>query len=192
MVIKIDDYEFGDDNFEYDIYVNGEKCVRNTNETGERIIDAICDDVILIRARNIVLSSKWSWLFMFFYWILSVLSGTGDRNPFGKPFDAYIQFKTNSTYIELKANKIRELNAFKVLSGKLDIDRNEFVSPKAYKIRWFVGYVIPINLLMLVVGCLFILVASSAGSMVMNIVIGVVAVCLICWNIYAIRILNYL
>lgn len=192
MVIKIEDYEFGSDNFEFEIYVNGLKSSSNANEMGERIIEATCDDEIVVRARNIVLSSKWSWLFMFFYWILAVLTGTSDNNPFGKPFDAYIQFRTSSTYIELKANKVKKIKAFEVLSGKLDIDRNEFVSPSAYKIRWCIGYALPINLLIVAIFGMFMLVGISISSMVFRVIIGILVVCLIGWNLYVYKMLRCL
>lgn len=192
MVIKIEDYEFGSNNFEYEIYVNGLKSSSNANEIGERIIEATGDDVVLIQAKNIVLSSKLGWLFMFFNWILAILTGTGDNNPFGKPFDAYIQFKTGSTYIELKANKINKIKAFEVLRGKLDIDRNEFVSSGAYKIRWCLGYVLPINLLVVAIFGIFILVGISMSSMVVKVVIGLLVVCLMAWNLYVYNILRCL
>ena len=88
MVIIIEDYEFGNDNFEYEIFVNGSKRATNVNASRELLIEAQSNDVVMIRAKNIVLSSKWGWLFMFFYWFLAILIGTGDNNPFGKPFDA--------------------------------------------------------------------------------------------------------
>ena len=192
MVIKIVDFEFGSDNFEYEIYVNGLKNFSNVNEIGERIIDATSEDEILIRAKNIVLSSKWGWLLMFFYWILSFFAGTGDNNPFGKPFDAYIQFRTSSTYIELKANKVKKIKAFEVLSGKLDIDRNEYVSPSAYKIRWCIGYALPINLMVVAIFGMLMLVGIWVNSMVFKVTIGIMVVCLIGWNLYVYKTLSCL
>ncbi len=73
MVIKIEDYEFGNDNFEYEIFVNGSKRATNVNASRELLIEAQSNDVVMIRAKNIVLSSKWGWLFMFFYWFLAIL-----------------------------------------------------------------------------------------------------------------------
>ncbi|MEE0686302.1 MAG: hypothetical protein UEA60_06565 [Lachnospiraceae bacterium] len=62
MVIRIDDNEFGYKNFEYEIYVNDEKRVEKADLNEEVIIDAEADDIILIRAKNIVLSSNLGWL----------------------------------------------------------------------------------------------------------------------------------
>lgn len=84
---------------------------------------------------------------MFAYWFFSLLGGYGEENPFGKPFDAYIQFKSSSTYIKLKANKLCEASVFSISHGELDIQRNEFVSTKKYVVRWCLGYALPINIL---------------------------------------------
>lgn len=185
MVIRIDDNEFGYKNFEYEIYVNDEKRVEKADLNEEVIIDAEADDIILIRAKNIVLSSNLGWLWMFAYWFFSLLGGYGEENPFGKPFDAYIQFKSSSTYIKLKANKLCEASAFSISHGELDIQRNEFVSTKKYVVRWCLGYALPINILICAIIGLLLLVGVPIEILIIILVLALIGV-----NIHIINILK--
>ena len=183
MVIRIDDSEFGYKNFEYEIYVNDEKRIEKVDLNEEVILETEADDVILIRAKNIILSSSPGWLWMFAYWFFALLLGYGEENPFGKPFDAFIQFKSSSNYIKLKANKLSEVCAFSVASGELDIQRNEFVSTKKYVVRWCLGYALPINLLMFVFGGLFLLVGVPMEIVIILLVLALIGVNIHIYNI---------
>lgn len=176
MVIRIDDNEFGYKNFEYEIYVNNEKRIEKADLNDEVVIDAEADDVILIKAKNIVLSSNLGWLWMFAYWFFSLLAGNSDENPFGKPFDAYIQFKSSSTYIKLKANKLCEACAFSIAHGDLDIQKNEFVSTKKYVVRWCLGYALPINILILAFAGLFLLAGAPMEIIFIILILALIGV----------------
>lgn len=192
MIIEINDKEFGCENYEYEIYINGEKNTFNVTETGEKNIEAGENDIIEIRAKNIVLSSKWGWMLTLLYWIVALLTGSGESNPFGKPFDAYIQFKTSSAYIKLQANKIWKESAFDILNGELIVNRNEFVSTRKYKMRWFFGVVVPINILIILIDVMFLCTGAVTSSVIMTIFFMVSIICQICWNIYVCKIMKTL
>lgn len=184
MIIEIDDKIFGKDNFEYEIFVNGEKSVYSTNKNGEMSLEANENDIIKIRAKNIVFSSKWGWILSLLYWIVALATGSGENNPFGKPFDAYIQFKTKSSYIKVRANKIWKKKAFEILSGELTVDRNDFVSTRNYKVRWFIGVVLPVNLLLISIIILFFITGAVASSWITMVLFIIPIICIICWNVY--------
>lgn len=192
MVIEINDKEFGDNNYDFEICVNGDISLFKNNEKGEKVIEIEYDDIVEIRAKNIVYSSKWGWVLILFYWPLVILSGCSDRNPFGLPFDAYIKFKTDSTYVKLNANKIWKKEAFNVLSGNLTIERNEFVSNKKYIVYWCLGTVTPINLLIIAIMTLFILLCEEISLVMMIPLICICVFGLIGWNVYVYKILKKL
>lgn len=190
MVIEINDAVFGRDNYEYEILINGNKGQFEISESGQIIIESQEEEVVDIRAKNIVFSSRWGWVLTLLYWLLALVTGSGESNPFGKPFDAHIQFKTGSKYVKLQANKIWKKDAFNILQGDLDIVRNEFVSTKKYIIHWCLGMVLPVNLLILAIFGVFIGVAT--GSEITVVLFCVAAFCLIGWNIYVYKILRAL
>ncbi len=187
LYLEIIDDKFGEDNYEYEIFVNSVKRDIKLKNKKAELEDVGGDDVIEVRAKNIVLSSKYGWMLMLFYWILSLLAGMGEQNPFGKPFDAYIKFKPKSHNITLRGNKIWDKEAFEIFGGKVDVIENYFVSTKRLRRRWLLGMVMPLDILIgFILGvCIYCATASAVG-----VIFGVpVAIGGLCWNFYAYRLI---
>ena len=145
------------------------------------------DDIIEIRAKNIILSGKYGPLLMIIYWICSIFGGS-DNNAFGKPFEGYIQFKAKSCSIKLRSNKIWDKEPFYVYEGKAEVIKNNFVCTKKLRRRWFTGWVMPIDIVLILLLVLFILLATeTAFGIIMAII---TAVCAIIWNVYAFKVLS--
>lgn len=194
MIVEIDDKEWGDGNYEYDVSINGGKITFEKIKYAEMKFETNEGDTVQIYAKNTVLSCKYVWAYFFLYWIGSLLSGTGERNPFGKPFDAYIQFKTNSGYVKLKANKICREKAFEVVDGNIEASVNKFVSSKKARRRWLLGMILPINIVGILIALMFICICINAVmcAWFFGILFAVTVVFIICWNIYACKILGSL
>lgn len=190
MYIEIIDDKFGEDNFEYDVYLNGKIVEKNPRDRKIKIDDVCENDIIEVRARNIILSSKYGWMFMLLYWVLSLLSGMSEQNPFGKPFDAYIKFRAKSNNIKLRGRKIWDKQAFMIHEGTAEIMENNFLSTGQQRIRWCFGMVLPLDILIgFILGvCIYIAKTSMVG-----VVFGVpLAISGLCWNFYACRVVKVL
>ena len=192
MTIEISDKVFGSNNYEYEILINGKKNDFNINDKREIIFDTDKNDIVEIRARNIVFSCRWGWILTLLYWILALLTGSGEREPFGKPFDAYIKFKSNSKYIKLQANKIWNKEAFDIICGEVIVEKNEFASSKKYIMRWCWAIVIPVNLLIIAIIALFLFTGVVTNSIIMVILFCVPVFGLLGWNIYVYKLLRVL
>lgn len=185
--IEIIDDKFGEDCYEYEVFVEGEKRDVKYENKKIKLDDVGDDDIIEIKAKNIVLSGKYGPLLMIFYWICSIFGGS-DNNAFGKPFEGYIQFKAKSCNIKLRGNKIWDKEPFYVYEGKAEVIRNNFVCTKKLRRRWFTGWVMPIDIVLILLLVLFILLATeTAFGTMMAIITGIIA---ICCNVYAFKVLS--
>lgn len=111
--------------------------------------------------------------------------------PFGKPFNAVVRIeKADKENIYIQTNDIKSKVAFCVKTDG-DIVENEFVSPKGYKISWFLGYALPVFLLISAITLVVLLVEFREKFYVIKGMFLVLSVgCGIGWMIYTLNILK--
>lgn len=193
MIIKINDKKFGEQNYEYEIFVNERKAdliVKNKEILLENLSK---HDIVEIIAKNIVLSSKYGMVLSSVYWIIALLSGFGESNVFGKPFDAVLKLQLiTSDSLTIETNKIWENKPFCIDNQSVFILKNEFISPPKYRRRWCMSVVVPINILILLVCMLFIMSGLIWSSSSVKYFVVIPIVCIVCWNIYCYKVLHTL
>lgn len=161
------------------------------NGKDELVIDIPQGSDVKIEIQNTFLKSNKKIFLMFFYWILSLFSGSGEYMPFGKPFNAVGRIeKADKENIYIQTNDIKSKVAFCVKTDG-DIVGNEFVSPKGYKISWFLGYALPVFLLISAIILVVLLVEFREKFYVIKGMFLVLSVgCGIGWMIYTLNILK--
>lgn len=193
MIIEIDDYEFGEDNYIYEVYVNGMEKEVTVEDKKINIGTVNESDTVELRAKNVIFSSKYWWAIPIIYWIASMLTGSGTNNPFGKPFDALLQITSIKTnHLSIRTNKIWSDCAFKMSDCNVKIIKNSFISTAKYRRRWCMGFVFPINifLILFIVMCIFLGFYEGAAFGKIFLVVPVLA--FICWNVYAYKVVKTL
>lgn len=161
------------------------------NGKDELVIDIPQGSDVKIEIQNTFLKSNKKIFLMFFYWILSLFSGSGEYMPFGKPFNAVVRIeKADKENIYIQTNDIKSKVAFCVKTDG-DIVGNEFVSPKGYKISCFLGYALPVFLLISAITLVVLLVEFREKFYVIKGMFLVLSVgCGIGWMIYTLNILK--
>lgn len=83
------------------------------NGKDELVIDIPQGSDVKIEIQNTFLKSNKKIFLMFFYWILSLFSGSGEYMPFGKPFNAVVRIeKADKENIYIQTNDIKSKVAF--------------------------------------------------------------------------------
>ena len=161
------------------------------NGKDELVIDIPQGSDVKIEIQSTFLKSNKKIFLMFFYWILSLFSGSGEYMPFGKPFNAVVRIeKADKENIYIQTNDIKSKVAFCVKTDG-DIVENEFVSQKGYKISWFLGYALPVFLLISAITLVVLLVEFREKFYVIKGMFLVLSVgCGIGWMIYTLNILK--
>lgn len=156
MVLNIGGKEYNNENYEFSIYINDVEI--NCNHIANDVhIPYKPNDIITVECKNVIFEGKGSLFWMMVYWILALVSGYGEKNPFGYPFKAIIKFKlaqSKTGRINIISNSIWTSTPFQVLDSA-EILENAFYCPNHYKIRWWTGVVVPVYVLMIFIFLLF-------------------------------------
>lgn len=154
--IHINTYEkhFMDEN------VKENSCDENTKlpvkecYSGESLNDITLKEAAAVEIiiENIILNSKYSIFVMIFYWICSIISGTGEKEPFARPYTLKLRFNVlGESDIVVRTNEYNSDVPFEVLSGDVEVLQNEFILDKGAKKKWILGAMLPqISLITLV------------------------------------------
>ncbi len=192
MKLFLKNSTYKSENYSCNVWINDSEAeVYDLNDKDELVIDIQQGSDVKIEFQNTYLKSNKKIFLMFFYWILSLFSGSGEYMPFGKPFSAVVRIeKADKENIYIQTNDIKSKVAFCVKTDG-DIVENEFVSPKGYKISWFLGYALPVFLLISAITLVVLLVEFREKFYVIKGMFLVLSVgCGIGWMIYTLNILK--
>lgn len=146
---------------------------------------------VKIEIQNKFFKSNKKGIFMLFYWLLSILTGSGEEMPFGMPFHALLRIENvNQENISIQTNSVIRKEAFLVKSD-CNVMENRFAAPKGYKGSWFFGYALPIFLLILAILLVILLVEFQKKFYVIKgLFLSVIAICEIGWMAYVLAVLK--
>mgnify|MGYP006390654787 CR=1 FL=1 len=161
------------------------------NDKVPLIIEVAQGSSVKIEIQNKTLEGQKKSLFMILYWVLALLGGYGEYLPFGLPFNALLRIENvDKEDIYVQTNSYKMKNAFSIKT-KCNIVENRFVSPKGYKRTWFLGYVMPVSLLVL--GILFILILLNVQEkyiVVKGFFVAIAIICSMGWIRYVYSVLK--
>ena len=81
MVLNISGKEYNNENYEFSIYINDVEI--NCNHIANDVhIPYKPNDIITVECKNVLFEGKGSLFWMMVYWILALVSGYGEKNPF--------------------------------------------------------------------------------------------------------------
>lgn len=189
MKLLVDDKKLDLKNYECNIWIDDKK-VETINGNKKHLIQLEYhnNSIIKVEYENILFREKHTYWFCLFYWILAFISGYGEQDPFGKPFNALICIKNiESQELFLQVNSIWKKEAFEV-GGKCEVLENKFYSPKGFKKKWFLGLAMPMTMLILLI--LFIFIIVDVGDIFKTILISFLAIGGLLWLVYVIKVLK--
>lgn len=192
MKLVLKNNKYRNENYSCNIWIDDRRVESyDLNGKDELIIDIQQGSNVKIEIQNMFLKSDKKVFLMFFYWILSFFSGSGEYMPFGKPFDAVVRIeKADKENIYIQTNDIKSKEAFSVKTDG-NVVENKFVSPKGYKIVWLFGYALPIFLLILAITLIILLVEfQERFCVIKRIFLMMSAICGVGWMIYILNILK--
>lgn len=192
MKLVLKNNKYRNENYSCNIWIDDRRVESyDLNGKDELIIDIQQGSNVKIEIQNMFLKSDKKVFLMFFYWILSFFSGSGEYMPFGKSFDAVVRIeKADKENIYIQTNDIKSKEAFSVKTDG-NVVENKFVSPKGYKIVWLFGYALPIFLLILAITLIILLVEfQERFCVIKRIFLMMSAICGVGWMIYILNILK--
>lgn len=155
MKIIIKDRKYEQENYECNVYIDGEKQDTSGGINKEINCQKACE--VKIEYINKILKEKNVAVLGVFYWVISVLTGTNSPHPFGLPFNSVLRIKCiDDKDIIIEVNDVWKKTPFQI-KGNCSVIENFFISPKGYKKKWFFLEVLPISILMLFVFLIFFL-----------------------------------
>lgn len=192
MKLIVKDKKFGNENYQYHVWVNEKKVEMHEEKYGNVMwVECPENSNVRIDVENILFREKKVYFLFIFYWVAALLSGYGERSPFGYPFNAVISINIiGRKDLVLEINSIWKKNAFRV-SSECEIIQNSFYSPEGYKRKWFLGFALPISMIILVLFTFFICMDYNEKFILLKwIFAGAFLIAEVAWCIYAVKILS--
>lgn len=192
MFLFITDKILGNENYQCSVWINGRQST-NIKQIKKNQIKVPCsgDCEIKVEYKNIFFEEKYAAYLCFLYWILAIVSGTAEPNPFGKPFNYVIcisVFKDENIY--LTTNPLWKKTAFEV-SGDCKILKNSLDSPRGYKKKWFWGFAFPVAILIFIIFLILIMIDVMANNLAFKtIILAIPMIIELFWLIYVIKIMR--
>lgn len=191
MRIFIKDKKLGNENYQYNVWINEKKTDKITSNKNMIQVECPTNSTVKIRVENILFEAKQSYLLFLLYWFLSCISGSGEQDPFGKPFNARIDIAdTGENDIFLEVNSIWCKEAF-LVQGNCDVSENSLFSPLGYKKKWFWGFAMPVSILILLILFMFIVVDVMGNRIVFKaLFLAVPTIIELLWIAYVVKVLR--
>lgn len=185
MTIEIQDTYFNMECYECTVSVNGEKVESSVENDGKKItIQAVTpEDNVELELKNFVLAGKHGVWVILLYWIASIFGG-GEPNPFGRPFDAVLKLSAiKGNHISIRTRKIWAEKPFELVAGNAEFTDNRFVVKNEHIRKWLCGFVLPIDILLLLIGVMILLIPNPIRFIGLIAVVSAVA-----FSVYAGRV----
>lgn len=188
MIVHIKDKEYTNENYKCIICING-TIFDNWEKTSKQIlIPCKQGDFITIEFINIIFEETRSYFLILLYWCFALISGYGEKNPFGYPFNTIIEIKNlemENSNVYVISNSIWEKLPFRI-EGSVEVMNNIFYSSKTYKKKWLLGMVIPMYFLLFLVLLMLSMVNVTIYLKILFLLIPISAI--IWWTNYTIKI----
>lgn len=111
--------------------------------------------------------------------------------PFGLPFHALLRIENvNKEDIYIQTSSIKMKEAF-LIKTNCNVVENRFVAPKGYKQSWFLGYALPIFLLISAILLVVLFVEFQEKFYVLKgLFLTIITICEIGWATYTLLVLK--
>lgn len=192
MKLFLENKEYKNENYSCNVWIDDREVeVHDLDCKEQLVINVPQGSNVKIEIQNIFFKSNKKVFLMLLYWVLSILSGSGERMPFGKPFNALLRIENvNKEDIYIQTNSISKKEAFEIKT-ECNVVENRFIAPKGYKESWLLGYVLPILLLLSAILLVVLVVEFQEKFYVIKgIFLAIIAICEIGWIAYAWTILK--
>ena len=187
MKIFLKDHNLDEENYRYNVHINGENC-NDVIKKNKKFIEIQCPEnsFVEIEICNWIFQEKKANIYILFYWILSLITGTGEENPFGLPFNALLKIKdVGKEDIFLEVNSVWKKEAF-------NVEENKFFSPKGSKKKWFLYTSLPSLLLSSSILIAFIAINVMGDNIIGKaIILSLPILCELWFIAYAIKVLRH-